>query len=66
MILQLLLLLMIATGKSKTSKRGGFFFNFRNSRPYTLDYGLANDCWNNVCGTQLKLPGKIIIMLFLQ
>ncbi|KAG0747258.1 hypothetical protein G6F57_007951 [Rhizopus arrhizus] len=25
--------------------------------PYTLDYGLANDCWNNVCGTQLKLPG---------
>ncbi|KAG1170131.1 hypothetical protein G6F70_006095 [Rhizopus microsporus] len=25
--------------------------------PYTLDYGLANDCWNNVCGSQLKLPG---------
>ncbi|CAO0792150.1 unnamed protein product [Mucor circinelloides] len=25
--------------------------------PYTLDYGLANDCWNNVCGSELKLPG---------
>ncbi|KAI8988380.1 hypothetical protein BDF20DRAFT_329353 [Mycotypha africana] len=25
--------------------------------PYTLDYGLANDCWNNVCGSDLKLPG---------
>lgn len=25
--------------------------------PYTLDNGLANDCWNNVCGSDLKLPG---------
>ncbi|KAI8347185.1 hypothetical protein EDC96DRAFT_521155 [Choanephora cucurbitarum] len=25
--------------------------------PYTLDNGLANDCWNNVCGSELKLPG---------
>lgn len=25
--------------------------------PYTLDNGLANDCWAGVCGPQLKLPG---------
>ncbi|RUS16225.1 hypothetical protein BC937DRAFT_91474 [Endogone sp. FLAS-F59071] len=26
--------------------------------PYTLDNGLANDCWSGVCGaSQLKLPG---------
>ncbi|KAG1456387.1 hypothetical protein G6F56_006841 [Rhizopus delemar] len=25
--------------------------------PYTLDNGLANDCWNNVCGSKLQLPG---------
>ncbi|GAA5795630.1 hypothetical protein HPULCUR_000992 [Helicostylum pulchrum] len=28
-----------------------------NFWPYTLDNGLANDCWNNVCGSDLKLPG---------
>lgn len=27
--------------------------------PYTLDNGLANDCWNNVCGSKLQLPGNI-------
>lgn len=31
--------------------------NIVEFRPYTLDYGLANDCWNNVCGSELKLPG---------
>ncbi|KAI8972644.1 hypothetical protein BDB01DRAFT_809422 [Pilobolus umbonatus] len=25
--------------------------------PYTLDNGLFNDCWNNVCTPDLKLPG---------
>ncbi|KAG2233759.1 hypothetical protein INT48_002245 [Thamnidium elegans] len=28
-----------------------------NFWPYTLDNGLANDCWNNLCGSDLKLPG---------
>ncbi|KAI8637392.1 hypothetical protein BD408DRAFT_424593 [Parasitella parasitica] len=26
--------------------------------PYTLDYGMANDCWTGICGAgQTKLPG---------
>ncbi|KAF9915441.1 hypothetical protein BX616_006142 [Lobosporangium transversale] len=25
--------------------------------PYTLDYGLANDCWNGICEQGVKLPG---------
>ncbi|KAI7904287.1 uncharacterized protein BX663DRAFT_504587 [Cokeromyces recurvatus] len=25
--------------------------------PYTLDYGLANDCWAGSCGADFKLPG---------
>ncbi|KAI7870793.1 hypothetical protein BDF14DRAFT_1720279 [Spinellus fusiger] len=26
--------------------------------PYTLDYGMANDCWTGICGTgQVQLPG---------
>lgn len=33
-------------------------------RPYTLDNGLANDCWNNVCGDELKLPGKESVVGF--
>lgn len=33
--------------------------------PYTLDNGLANDCWNNVCGSDLKLPGMYLLLLLL-
>ncbi|GAA5814133.1 hypothetical protein MFLAVUS_007624 [Mucor flavus] len=33
-----------------------------NFWPYTLDNGLANDCWNNVCGSDLKLPGTAQLM----
>ncbi|KAF9170083.1 hypothetical protein BGX21_009348 [Mortierella sp. AD011] len=25
--------------------------------PYTLDYGLANDCWTGICNKDIKLPG---------
>ncbi|KAI8334427.1 hypothetical protein BC941DRAFT_454603 [Chlamydoabsidia padenii] len=25
--------------------------------PYTLDYGMANDCWTGICNPGLKLPG---------
>lgn len=25
--------------------------------PYTLDHGMANDCWAGVCDPALKLPG---------
>ncbi|CAO3610741.1 unnamed protein product [Cunninghamella echinulata] len=25
--------------------------------PYTLDHGMANDCWTGVCDPNLKLPG---------
>lgn len=27
-------------------------------RPYTLDNGMANDCWTGICNGQVKLPGK--------
>ncbi|KAF9423958.1 hypothetical protein BGZ94_008114 [Podila epigama] len=25
--------------------------------PYTLDYGLANDCWNGICNSGIAIPG---------
>src|SRR5690348_3324919 len=25
--------------------------------PYTLDHGMANDCWTGVCDPNFKLPG---------
>ncbi|KAG0320414.1 hypothetical protein BGZ99_004530 [Dissophora globulifera] len=25
--------------------------------PYTLDYGLANDCWNGICNQTISTPG---------
>ncbi|KAG0349177.1 hypothetical protein BG004_001233 [Podila humilis] len=25
--------------------------------PYTLDYGLANDCWNGICDAGVAIPG---------
>lgn len=62
-----LVLLMIASGK--TNKLVILLKKFANlislSRPYTLDNGLANDCWNNVCGSDLKLPGTQFVLIIL-
>jgi hypothetical protein len=32
--------------------------------PYTLDNGLANDCWKGVCGPSAKFPGVFEIPMY--
>ncbi|KAG2175687.1 hypothetical protein INT43_001334 [Umbelopsis isabellina] len=44
---------------SSASSAGG-----RDYWPYTLDYGLANDCWKGVCEASARFPGMFEIPMY--
>lgn len=47
------------TYDSSVSSAGG-----KDFYPYTLDNGLANDCWKGVCDPSLKVPGLFEIPMY--
>ncbi|KAM3588632.1 hypothetical protein VKS41_001072 [Umbelopsis sp. WA50703] len=47
------------TYDSSASSAGG-----RDYWPYTLDYGLANDCWKGVCEASARFPGLFEIPMY--
>ncbi|GAB5588961.1 hypothetical protein Unana1_03861 [Umbelopsis nana] len=55
----------------KTIKEHGFMYDAsassaggRDYYPYTLDNGLANDCWKGVCDPSAKFPGVFEIPMY--